>query len=238
MSITVQALRELHRLHRQLTDVRDRLARGPKQVEVMTAQVKRLEEELAAAKEAVKKARMASDEKNLQLREREARIKDLRSKQNACTANREYQAYKEQIAADEQANSVLTDEILESLDKIEQMQMMIPVADANLAKGREDAERVTQRVAAEKSDLEAELARLTADLKTAEDNLPAEFKPDYFRAVRGRGEEGMAPLDGVACGGCYQTVTPNMHQNLVAGRPAFCKSCGRLLYMPEERGAK
>lgn len=233
MSVSVQVLRELHRLHRQLTDVGDRLARGPRQIQAAETLVKKLEDELAAAKETVKRARVASDEKNLQLREREARIKELRSRQNACQSNREYQAYKEQIAADEQANSVLTDEVLESLEKIEQLQAQLPTHEANLAKGRDDAAKVQQRVAGERAMLESELARLSAELKAAEGRLPGEFKADYDRAVRGRGEDGMAPLEGEACGGCYQTVTPNMHQMLVAGRPAFCKSCGRLLYLPE-----
>ena len=32
MPYTTEAVRELHRIHRQLTDLRDRFERGPKQV--------------------------------------------------------------------------------------------------------------------------------------------------------------------------------------------------------------
>ena len=59
---------------------------------------------------------MAVDKKQLQLKTGEDKVKDLRYKLNASTSNREYQALLEQIAADEMANSVLADEILEGLD--------------------------------------------------------------------------------------------------------------------------
>lgn len=43
MSFTAAALRELHRLHQQLGDLRDRLERGPKQVRVRQANVAQAE---------------------------------------------------------------------------------------------------------------------------------------------------------------------------------------------------
>ena len=60
------------------------------------------------AREAHKQARMSVDEKQLQLREREARIQDLQGKLNSASSNREYQALKDQMAAQEMTNSVLT----------------------------------------------------------------------------------------------------------------------------------
>ncbi|MCG8609221.1 MAG: hypothetical protein MI864_01675, partial [Pseudomonadales bacterium] len=112
MAITADVLRELHRIHKQLTDLRDRLDRGPKQIRAADGSVARLNAELEEARETAKRARVQVDEKQLQLRERESRISDLQSKLNSAASNREYQALKEQIAADKQANSVLEDEIL------------------------------------------------------------------------------------------------------------------------------
>ena len=56
--------------------------------------------------------RVEADSKQLQMKEREEKIVNLQGKLNAAKENREYQALKDQIAADKQANVVLSDEIL------------------------------------------------------------------------------------------------------------------------------
>ena len=213
MSITAEALRELHRIHRQLSDLRSRLARGPKQIQMGDATVKRLEEELQQARDTAKQARIAADAKQLQLRQREARIADLKGKLNACSSNREYQALKEQIAADEQANRVLEE---------------------NLKRSENELATIRQRVADEQHVLEQELARVTANLEKAEAALPADFRVEYQRIAKARGEGALAPVEGDVCGGCFQTLTTQMQNELRMERPVFCKSCGCLLYLPEQ----
>ena len=138
MSVSASALRELHRILRQLSDLRSRLEGGPRQVRIGEANVERLEAGVAEAKESVKKTRMSADQKELQLREREGRITDVKTKLNSCSSNREYQTFVEQIAADEQANSVLSDEILELFDKISEHQQAVVVAEAGLEKGKSE----------------------------------------------------------------------------------------------------
>ncbi len=234
MSITAEALRELHRIHRQLSDLRSRLARGPKQIQMGDATVKRLEEELQQARDTAKQARIAADAKQLQLRQREARIADLKGKLNACSSNREYQALKEQIAADEQANRVLEDEILEALEKLDELQANIGRVEENLKRSENELATIRQRVADEQHVLEQELARVTANLEKAEAALPADFRVEYQRIAKARGEGALAPVEGDVCGGCFQTLTTQMQNELRMERPVFCKSCGCLLYLPEQ----
>ncbi len=236
MSITGTALRELHRIHKQLTDLRGRLNRGPAQIAATEGAVKRLETELEQAKEAHKKARIASDEKQLQLRSREARISDLKARLNTANSNKEFQTLKDQIAADLQANSVLEDEILESLERIDILADRSKKAEASLAAAKAEATKVKARVEGEQANLESELARVLDELKAAEKNLPADFKSDYERVARVRGEEALAEVDGEVCGNCFQMLTPNMMNDLYLAKPVFCKSCGALLYLPESRG--
>jgi len=236
MSITGTALRELHRIHKQLTDLRGRLDRGPKQIAASQGAVLRLETEAVQAKEVHKKARIASDDKQLQLRSREARVDDLKARLNTANSNKEFQTLKDQIAADLQANSVLEDEILESLEKIDLLAERVKKADASLAAAKAEASKVNSRIEGERASLDSELARVLSELKEAERNLPPEVKSDYDRVARVRGEEALAEVDGEVCGGCFQMLTPNMMNELYMSRPVFCKSCGALLYLPESRG--
>lgn len=235
MTISGEALRELHRIHRQLTDLRERVARGPKQVKAAEANRARCEQQLEESKQAFTKARVAADDKQLQLKQREDRIVDLKGKLNAANSNKEYQALKEQIAADEQANSVLSDEILEMLEKIDQLQIEVGKSEETLSKVKVETDKVIARVNEEQVKLNSELERVTAELRTAEAALPSDFKSDYDRIAKSRGEDALAQVDGEVCSGCYHTITSQMLNELYMSRPVFCKSCGALLYLPEDR---
>ena len=236
MSITANALRELHRLHKQITDLRGQLERGPKQIAGAEGTVRRMEMETEQHKEAHKKVRILSDDKQVQLKGREDKIEDLKSKLNSAQSNKEFQALKDQIAADVQANLVLQDEILEAMEKIDELAAQVEQAEAQLSKARDEAGKVKTRVEGEQAKLESELERVRGELKQAETNLPADFKVEYDRMSKARGEEALAEVDGEVCGGCFFSLTPNMMNELYLSKPVFCKSCGALLYLPESRG--
>lgn len=234
MNIEPHQLQTLHRLHRQQTDLKERLVRGPKQIQAAEANVKRAELAVTSAKDAYKKARVASDEKQLQLKQREARLKDLQGKLNAAESNREYQAIKEQMAADTKANSVLTDEILETFEQLEQLQAGTKEAETQLVKIKEELERIRARVTGEQAGLESELARVQREMGEVETTLPPEFLTELNRVAKVRGEGALAPVEGESCGGCFQMLTANMLNMLQLHQTVFCKSCGCLLYLPEE----
>ena len=233
MATLNENLRTIHRIHKQLTDLQTRLERGPRQTKAAEANVKSGEAEVVQAKDAYKQAKMAADEKQLQLKQREAKLKDFELKLFAAQSNKEYQLLKDQIAADKQANSVLADEILEALEKLDVLQAAIRTAEENLVKTKEEQAKLQKRVNEQRQTLEPELARVTAELQVAEDQLDGDFKPNYLRLARSMGEEALAPVEAECCSGCSQTLPPQTINMLGLNKPVFCKSCGRLLYLPE-----
>ncbi|MCL6502376.1 MAG: phospholipase [Pirellulales bacterium] len=238
MSVTAAALRELHRIHRQLRDLRGRLEAGPKQVKHREAVVQRIAGELEQAKADHKAARIHADQKQLQLRSAEQKIRDLKLKLNAASSNREYQALRDQIAADEMASSVLEDEILELLEKIEAMARGIKEIEEKLAKSQEELANCRMQVADQEALLRADIDRLEAELAQAETQIPVDFRELYERVVRSKGDEGMAQVEGETCSGCYQRVTPNKMNQLLLGQVIVCGGCGRILYLPEDRSPR
>jgi predicted nucleic acid-binding Zn-ribbon protein len=229
------ALRELHRIHRQLADLRGRIARGPKQVQAAEGSFKKFEGDLAKAKETYKQAKMGADEKQLQLKSREMKIVDLRVKLHQAESNQVYQTLKDQIAADEKANSVLSDEILEALESLDTFQAGIGEANVNLTKAKEELEKTRKRVADLQQQLEGELSVSLGELQKVEAELPEDFRIEYLRLTKAKGEDALAPLEGESCGGCYQTLSPQTVDQLRLGKAIFCPSCGRLLYLSEDK---
>lgn len=233
MAVTADLLRELHRMHQQLADLQERLQRGPRVVKARETALAKSEESLGKAQAELKASRMAGDQKQLSLRTNEEKIKQLKAKLMAANNNREYQALQEQINADIMATSVLSDEIIETLDKVEELKKSVQTAEAELAKVKEDIAKVRQQVAEQGQQLQGEITRVEQELKTAEVALPADVKADYTRAVRSRASDGMAEVEANACGGCNQSLTPNLQSELRLGKLVFCNTCGRILYLPE-----
>ena len=233
--VNQEVLRRLHRIHRQLSDLRDRLARGPRQVKVREANVAKLSAEVDKTKADVKAARVSSDQKQLQLKSGEAKIKDLQGKLNASSTNREYQALRDQIAADEMANSVLSDEILEAMERIDELAVVVKEAEQNLAKGKEELGKAEQSVRELDGLLGGDVRRLEAELAQTETELPEDVRGVYSRLVKTLASEALAAVEGGNCGGCHQTITANLTSQLLMSRVVLCHSCGRILYMPESQ---
>jgi len=231
--VATVTLRTLHRMHRQLADLAEQLAAGPRAVAARTRQVETAEARKANAADEVKKARLAADQKQLQLKSAEAKIADLEAKLNACKTNREYQTLRDQIAADRMATKVLEDEIIEALERIDTLKPAVPAAETEIAAAKKLLAEAEAKVAAETGRLEAEVSRIRGDLQAAEKDLAEDVRERYDRVVKQKGADGMSAVDGQTCGGCYQQLTGNMLSDVMLGRIITCRSCGRLLYLPE-----
>ncbi len=233
-NVDADVLRSLHRIHRQLTDLRGRLDRGPKTIAATVAHVQHRETCLTEAQDELKTLKMAADKRQSLLKTGEDKIKEFGLKLNTASSNREYQAFKDHIAAGKMANSVLDDEILEAWDKIEQHEETVADVGAQLDKAREQAEQVQKKVTEEEPLIRADITRLEGELTECESNLPAESRDFYDRVVRSKGEDALATVDNQFCGGCHQRIPLNVCAQILLGVPTFCKSCGRLLYMTED----
>lgn len=235
IEIDPSLLRRLHRIHRQRTDLRSQLERGPRQIAAGEALVAEAEAKLAGAREALRKAKRAADEKQLQLQSREAHIEQLKAKLNSASSNKEYSLLKEQIAADEQANSVQSDEILEALEHIDTLEQDVAAAEAELERQRREHAARVEEVEERLQNRRQELERIETELAEAEAEIPAAARRDYDRVTAVRGEEALAPVEGDSCSGCYQTLTTQVMNQLRLSQLTRCPSCSAFLYLPEDR---
>lgn len=233
MAVKAGALQTLHRIHQQISDLRDRRQRGPRRVRAGQQTVANLEQKLEQVKQQSQQAKMASDQKQLDLKSIEDKILDWKGRLNSCSSNKEYQVLLEQIAAAEMAGSVLSDEILELLEKIDDLATEIATARTNVESAAAGLARAQEQVANEAEQIAADLDRLENELRVAEDALPVAFRADYDRVVHAKGVDGLTVATDACCSGCFQQLTANLQNSLALGRPIFCPSCGRLLYNAE-----
>ncbi len=235
MTVTASLVQRLHRINRQKTDLKGQLVRGPRLVIAATRKLQAAQQHVTDTRSKLMKLKVEADSKQLQMREREQKIHKWLGNLNSAKENREYQALKDQIAADEQANLVLSDEILEMLESIDTVAEGLVESEASVVVLKAELELVTKQVADRKVVLDGELARVNAELAEAEQGLEGDFKREYLRLVVAKGEDAMAELEGNCCGGCYQMLTPQMLDKLLQGQPVICPACGRLIYQDNDR---
>lgn len=237
MSIDFLLLRTLHRMLRQQSDLREQIERLPRKLNQARANQARFEERLEAIRDELKQTRLKADQKQLQLDSREAKIVELKGKRNSCESNREYQLLSEQIAADEQANSVQSDEILELLEAVDVLDQRIVEARGHLEKAGQETARVEAAVTDEMSRLEGELARVSTELAEAEKRLPSDIAVEYRRLVAASGEGALSETDRETCGNCYRTLTRQIVDEILMQKPVFCQGCGALMYYVQPSSA-
>ncbi len=230
MAFKTSDLKTLHHLHLQLAELRARLDRGPRQIAARVAAVQQLEVSMEEAEQTAQKTRIAIDQKQLDLKSGEGRISDRRTQLNSASSNREYQTLLDEIKAAEMANSVLEDEILEGLDKIEQLEGRVHQARSALETGREELEKLKIQVAEQAELIGGDVQRVEAKIQAAEAELPSAIRSDYDRIVRGLGADALAAIEEGVCTGCGQQIPINMQSDLQMGRFLFCLSCGRIVY--------
>jgi len=228
-----EILRRLHGLHQQMDQLRGRLMKGPRLAQAHQEQIRQAENNLDQAKKAYNDTRLASHRKQLEYEQKLADIQRRKGRLLECDDNREYQLLKDQIAADEMAASVLADEAIELMTRVEEMAVKVQEAEAALAAAKDAAAKWQAEFEKQEPVIRQEIAQVEQELKHLETLLAGDVRELYQRALRNKGSSALAPLRGEFCGGCNQHVPLQMRSQLLLGNAIWCRSCGRLLYLPE-----
>lgn len=234
MSGMSAGLRRLHELHLQLREIQEQLAKGPREKAAREQTVQKRKAELEAQRGILKQLRSTADQKNLQLKSSESKILELGNKLNSAGSNREYDILTGQIQADTMANSVLEDEILEALDSVDSAQGAVKEAEGAIVLAENELKKTIEAVQAREPGLKEREAELQTQVADAEKFLPPDAAGVYRRLVQAHGADALAAVEDSSCGSCYVKLTNQNLLELRMGKTLFCKTCGRLLYLPED----
>ena len=233
MTTTAASLKALHKLYLRLYDVDQKLEQGPKRIKLKEQFAIQQEEKLKAVQDQVTQLRKQVQQKNLDLQSNEAKILDLKGKLNSAASNKEFDIIKGQIAADEMANSVLEDEILELMDKIDEKEEEVKAWVERKDAAHAEAKKTALDFESSKTRLNQDIEECKAAIADAETIIPENLKVQFARLVRSHGSGALAPVDGKFCSACNVMILPQVRVELNSGRLVFCKSCGRLQYLDD-----
>ena len=148
------------------------------------------------------------------------------------TAARDLQAMDEEVKHLSRHVSELEDRELEVMEELEPVDGELSVIDADLERLSARADELRQAIAAEESEIDADMSRERADRAKLAAEVPADLLARYERLRRKLGGTGAARLVGGSCGGCHLQL-PAMELDRVRRAPPdeiiYCDQCGRIL---------
>lgn len=242
--LVLDRLRELQQADKGLRRLEGLKAGHDRKVRVRAEQIIRQEEGIETLRLKHRDARKATDQKELDVRQKRSEIDRLKTQQMQVKDNRQYAILQNEIKFAELAIGKLEDEILADMEDVEAADAEIVEAKAALARSQQELEDLRKEIAAKKDGLDAEIARCRAEREEVAKSLPDKVVDQFNRIADRLDGEALAPVlrddeegDSVfICGGCNMSLTENTYVRL-AGRHedlVTCPNCTRILYLEDQ----
>lgn len=238
---TAGDLRELHQLHQRAKALRDRLTSGPRTLAARQSALATRQSALEASKKALQEQKVQQKKKEHTVQSLQSKQDDLKVKLNSVKKNEEYKAIQNEIALLKSQIEKVEGEILEDMEKVEDQSRKLTAEEAEAKKLAGEVEAMRSKIDTETAGHRQQLSELETAIIEAESIIPEDVRDRYRRTVKQHGAEAMAPVDYdrksqlASCTGCFVALTTQSLNELLNGSHlSFCKTCGRLLYLPEE----
>lgn len=228
---TLTALMALQALDSAADAARKRLGEMP-------ALEKALDKRIADAQAIVNaaKARIADNENARRTLDKDTAVIDGRmakfeEHKASVKTNQEFHALNHEIEIAKASKSALDDQGLELLTALDDLLAERAAAEATLAEITAECNTTRQALRTEKTQLDAELARLAADRAAATPGIPPAVLSKYDQIAKGRKGVAVAELRGEICMACHVKLRPAVVQSARKNDTIMqCDSCQRILY--------
>ena len=188
---------------------------------------KKHEEKIAVQKEI--------DKKELDLKSNEGAIAKYNVQLNSIKTNKEYSVLISEIGSKKADMSILEDEILNTMSRLEIANQEYEKATKELRNEEESLNGLIKSVDAEIQEADIEIEKIKNEQKKYIDLLDEHSLKNYNRLSNIKGGNAIVPVIGNVCGGCSMNVTTQTLNELMGGEDlVFCLSCSRILYLDEK----
>ena len=174
------------------------------------------------------------DKKELDLNANEGEIAKYNMQLNSIKTNKEYAALRSEIGIKKADMSILEDEVLETMSKLDKVNQEYAKATEELRKEDESLKDLIKSVESDIKEADAEIEKIKIDQKKYLDSLDEHTLNQYNRLSNIKDGKAVVAVVGNVCGGCFMNITAQTINSLMSGKElAFCPSCSRILYLDE-----
>lgn len=167
-----------------------------------------------------------------ELKSHEQKIAKLKQQSTDVRTNKEFMAFRSEIANTQAEADRLSGEILRILEVVQQAEAKVQSLQGERQRELDAMAKARERVEEDQRGIRADRDALVRGRVHCLEGIPAQALDLYERARQARGH-GLAPLEGTYCSACGDLQTRNdvyIVQNRTRLMP--CKGCNCLLYLP------
>jgi len=174
----------------------------------------------------------AKKEKEALLDSKEKAIAKHSVELNTVKSNDTYKALLLEIEKAKADKSVLEDEIIGLMEKIDAESSAVKKAEAELKEYEQKINAEISAISASLKKYEEEIANLEKERESYKHKVNPKILEQYERVREGRDGQGIALIDGDACGGCTMVLRPQLiNQVQKCTELVFCDNCSRILFI-------
>lgn len=225
--------REIHRLRRFAHELQEQIDRLPRQQKAQQTKVARQEEILRKAQDEIKHLKVDIHSKEGTLKATHGQIAKYQKQLNGAESKKEYDALQHEISDAKSACERLEEEILNGIAESEEKTAQVPELEKAVQQAKEEHAQFEAGIQERLTNYRTQLAETQTQLHEKESAIPANLRPQYERVVAAQGHEAMSRIEGRSCAACYTEITAQQYNELQQELFVVCKSCGRILYLPE-----
>jgi predicted nucleic acid-binding Zn-ribbon protein len=230
-----EVLKRLQSLKSKINELEASQERRKQDVQKKRVQIgneKALAEKKHEAKVAVQKG---IDRKELDLKANEEQITKFNVQLNSIKSNKEYSILVSEIGSKKADMSVLEDEILSAMSRLETANQEYEKATEDLRSEEDSLKDLIKSVDTETKEVDDEIEKIKNEQKKYIDLLDEHSLKHYNRLSNIRGGKAVVPVIGNVCGGCSMNITAQTLNALMGGKDlVFCQSCSRILYLDDK----
>ena len=226
----LELLYELQNYDIKIENIRKHMAEAPLLIDIKQRSLEAKKQESEEEKKNFVALNSLKKEKEALLDAREKAIGKHSLELNTVKANDTYKALLLAIEKAKADKSVIEDEILELMDKIDIENTIVKEADAAL-------KEYEQKIKNEIIEIENSTKKYSEEIKTIEDGreqhklkVNKTILDQYERVREGRDGQGICLIDTESCGGCGMVLRPQLiNQAQKCHDLVFCDNCSRIL---------
>lgn len=231
MSQQIEALLELQDIDLKLDWVQERRRKIPQEIRELKTLIEEKVTKKKELMETLRKLELQTRKLESELEAAEELLKKFRFQLHEVKTNEEYKRAQEQITHQEAKIKELEDLVFESMENLERLKREKPTLEKEID---EEITFLKRKV----KDLEEELRHLGDDYlqfasqrESRKHMVPKGLLSKYEKLREARGGQVIVKIDGSVCGGCRAELPPQLILDLKSGdKLGICDNCGRFLY--------
>ncbi|MFH1369320.1 MAG: C4-type zinc ribbon domain-containing protein [Elusimicrobiota bacterium] len=203
----------------------------PVKIDELNAKIEETRAAFDSLKNEITQLQVTKRQKELELEGQETEIKKHTSELNSIKKNDAYKALLSEIEESNHAKSLLENEILEIMEKIDVESKEVRERERQNRQEEAHVQVEISKLEIELNGLNGEVSKLDSERQEFAKNVPDNLQKKYDYIREGRSGLAIVYIDGENCSGCHIALRPQIINEVFKEQDfVYCDSCSRILY--------